>query len=167
MDERLLYRGCAMCQTPYHVGSAAATDPPLPGSAAATCFALKDEPRLASKAKELQALLAECKPEGPLARCPHKLLALKPLHVAPGRLTADLQMACYLIEKRSLIYRNCQSLLIRDGNRQINSHKSALSTACAPSKHGTCDKRPCSPSRLQPLMLCLCLQIDSGGGSKD
>ena len=39
-----------------------------------------------------------------------KLLALKPLHVAPGRLTADLQMVCYLVEKRSLIYRNCQSL---------------------------------------------------------
>ena len=45
----------------------------------------------------------------PLTKPEDKLLALKPLHVAPGRLTADLQMACYLVEKRSLIYRNCQS----------------------------------------------------------
>ena len=27
-----------MCQTPYHIGSAAATDPPLPGSAAAAAL---------------------------------------------------------------------------------------------------------------------------------
>ena len=46
----------------------------------------------------------------PLTKPEDKLLALKPLHVAPGRLTADLQMVCYLVEKRSLIYINCQSL---------------------------------------------------------